>query len=192
MIKFVLALFPILWLIMLLCVFKVKAHIASVTTGLVAFIEAILIWHMPVLHASTAALEGFAMALWPIVVVIIAAVFTYNLTVHTGAMETIKKMIVKVSSDKRILVILIGWCFGGFLEGMAGFGVAIAIPSSMLVALGFNPVEAILACLIANGCPTMFGSIGIPTTTLANVTGLDIYKVQDYHNDWEVTGWWAK
>ena len=173
MIKFILALFPILWLIMLLCVFKVKAHIASVTTGIVAFVEAILIWHMPVLHASTAALEGFAMALWPIVVVIIAAVFTYNLTVHTGAMETIKQMIVKVSSDKRILVILIGWCFGGFLEGMAGFGVAIAIPSSMLVALGFHPVEAILACLIANGCPTMFGSIGIPTTTLANVTGLE-------------------
>jgi lactate permease len=114
-----------------------------------------------------------AMAIWPIVIVIIAAVFTYNLTVHTGAMEKIKGMLTSVSSDKRVLVLLIGWCFGGFLEGMAGFGTAVAIPASMLMALGFNPIMAILACLVANGVPTMFGSIGIPTTTLASITGLD-------------------
>lgn len=121
--------------------------------------------------------EGFAMAIWPIVIVIIAAVFTYNLTVHTKAMDHIKHMITSVSNDKRILIILVGWCFGGFLEGMAGFGVAIAIPATMLVALGFNPVKAILACLIANSCPTMFGSIGIPTVTLASITGLEASRL---------------
>ena len=172
-VAFFLALLPIVWLVIALCGLKWEAHIASVGAFLVAFVEAIFIWKMPVLYATTAAFEGFAMAIWPIVIVIIAAVFTYNLTVHTGAMDVIKRMITSVSFDKRILVILIGWCFGGFLEGMAGFGVAIAIPASMLYALGFNPVVAILACLIANGCPTMFGSIGIPTTTLAGVTGLD-------------------
>ena len=172
-VSFILALLPIIWLVIALCGFKLEAHIASVGAFVVAFIEAIFIWKMPVLYAATAALEGFAMAIWPIVIVIIAAVFTYNLTVYTGAMDVIKRMITSVSFDKRVLVILIGWCFGGFLEGMAGFGVAIAIPASMLYALGFNPVVAILACLIANGCPTMFGSIGIPTTTLAGVTSLD-------------------
>lgn len=172
-VMFILALLPIIWLVIALCGFKMQAHIASVGAFIVAFIEAVVIWNMPVFEAGSAALEGFAMALWPIVIVIIAAVFTYNLTVYTGAMDIIKRMITSVSFDKRILVILIGWCFGGFLEGMAGFGVAIAIPASMLYALGFNPVYAILACLIANGCPTMFGSIGIPTTTLAAVTNLD-------------------
>ena len=172
-IAFVLALLPIIWLIVALCGFKLQAHIASIGALVVAFVEAVFIWKMPIFLAATAALEGFAMALWPIVLVIIAAVFTYDITVYTGAMEVIKKIITSVSRDKRILVILIGWCFGGFLEGMAGFGVAIAIPASMLYALGFNPVDAILACLIANGCPTMFGSIGIPTTTLAGVTGLE-------------------
>lgn len=172
-VAFILALLPIIWLIVALCGFKWEAHVASVGAFIVAFIEAIFIWKMPTMFALSAAVEGFAMAIWPIVIVIIAAVFTYNLTVHTGAMEVIKRMITSVSCDKRILVILIGWCFGGFLEGMAGFGVAIAIPASMLYALGFNPVVAILACLIANGCPTMFGSIGIPTTTLAGVTGLE-------------------
>lgn len=170
---FVLALLPIIWLVFALCVWKLQAHVASLGAFAVAFIEAICIWHMSFNEALSASIEGFAMALWPIVLVIIAAVFTYNLTVHTGAMDIIKRMITSISSDRRILVLLIGWCFGGFLEGMAGFGVAIAIPASMLYALGFSPVEAILACLIANGCPTMFGSIGIPTTTLANITALD-------------------
>ena len=75
-----------------------------------------------------------------IIVVIIAAVFTYNLSLRTRGMEIIKQMITSVSSDKRILVLLVAWCFGGFMEGMAGFGTAIAIPASMLVALGFNPL----------------------------------------------------
>lgn len=172
-VMFILALMPIIWLVVALCIFKMQAHIASVGAFIVAAFEALIIWKMPVIAVATASLEGFAMALWPIVIVIIAAVFTYNLTVYTGAMDVIKRMITSVSADSRILVLLIGWCFGGFLEGMAGFGVAIAIPASMLYALGFDPIIAILACLIANGCPTMFGSIGIPTTTLASVTGLD-------------------
>ena len=172
-VMFILALLPIIWLVIALCGFKMQAHVASIGACIIAFLEAIIIWNMPLINAGSAALEGFAMALWPIVIVIIAAVFTYNLTVYTGAMDIIKRMITSVSFDKRILVILIGWCFGGFLEGMAGFGVAIAIPASMLYALGFNPVKAILVCLIANGCPTMFGSIGIPTTTLASITGLE-------------------
>lgn len=173
LVMFILALLPIIWLVIALCGLKMQAHIASMGAFIVAFFEAVCLWKMPVDWALSAALEGFAMAIWPIVLVIIAAVFTYNLTVHTGAMEIIKRIITSVSSDKRILVLLIGWCFGGFLEGMAGFGVAIAIPASMLYALGFDPVLSILACLLANGCPTMFGSIGIPTTTLASVTGLD-------------------
>lgn len=170
---FVLALLPIIWLVAALCGLHMEAYKASVGALVVAFACAMLGWQMPLTNAVTAALEGFAMALWPIVIVIIAAVFTYNLTVHTGAMEKIKAMLCSVSSDMRVLVILIGWCFGNFLEGMAGFGTAVAIPASMLAALGVNPVTAILACLLANGLPTMFGSIGIPTATLATITGID-------------------
>jgi lactate permease len=174
---FILALTPIIWLVFALLVLRIETYKASIGACLFAFVEATLLWKFPLISTTTAMLEGFAMALWPIVIVIIAAVFTYNLTVHTKAMDHIKHMITSVSNDKRILIILIGWCFGGFLEGMAGFGVAIAIPASMLVALGFNPVKAILACLIANSCPTMFGSIGIPTVTLASITGLDASRL---------------
>ena len=170
---FLLALTPIIWLVIALCGLHMEAYKASIGALLVAIVAAMLGWGMSALNVATAALEGFAMAVWPIVIVIIAAVFTYNLTVSTGAMETIKHMLCGVSSDKRVLTLLIAWCFGCFLEGMAGFGTAVAIPASMLVALGLQPVTAILACLIANGVPTMFGSIGIPTTTLASITGID-------------------
>lgn len=170
----VVALLPIIWLVVALCGMHMEAYKASVGALVVAIVCAMIGWQMSVINVATATLEGFAMAIWPIVIVIIAAVFTYNLTVHTGAMETIKHMLCSVSADKRLLTLLIGWCFGGFLEGMAGFGTAVAIPASMLVALGINPITAILACLVANGVPTMFGSIGIPTTTLASITGLDV------------------
>ena len=174
---FVLALLPIIWLVIALCGLHMEAWLASAGAFVVAAVCAMLGWQMSPVNMATAALEGFAMALWPIVIVIIAAVFTYNVTVHTSGMETIKAMLCSVSDDKRILTLLIAWCFGGFLEGMAGFGTAVAIPASMLVALGVSPVTSILACLIANGVPTMFGSIGIPTTTLASITGIDAFEL---------------
>lgn len=177
LIPFLLALTPIIWLVIALIGLKQQAWMASLGAMIVAVIAAMGYWHMAPINVATAALEGFLFALWPIVIVIIAAVFTYNLCVSTGAMETIKAMLTSVSSDKRILTILIAWCFGNFMEGMAGFGTAVAIPASMLVALEIDPITAILVCLIANGVPTMFGSVGIPTTTLATQTGLDVLQL---------------
>lgn len=173
----VLALTPIIWLVIALTVFHWEAYTASLGALVVAVVVSFFGWHLAPINIATAALEGFLMALWPIVVVIIAAVFTYNLTVHTGAMETIKSMLTSVSSDRRVLTLLIAWCFGNFMEGMAGFGTAVAIPASMLLALGVDPITSILVCLIANGVPTMFGSVGIPTTTLASITGIDVLQL---------------
>ncbi|WP_295568207.1 L-lactate permease [uncultured Holdemanella sp.] len=174
---FVLGLCPILWLIFALTVLNWPTYKAAFGSLLISALLSIAIWQQSFLNTATAACEGFLMALWPIIVVIIAAVFTYNLSLRTRGMEIIKQMITSVSSDKRILVLLVAWCFGGFMEGMAEFGTAIAIPASMLVALGFNPLFSCLVCLIANGVPTPFGSIGIPTVTLANLVGLENAKL---------------
>ena len=167
------ALVPILWLVIALTVLKLPGHKACVSAFCVAILLALLFWKMPAPDLVTSALEGIASALWPIILVIIAAIFTYNLSLKTGAMEVIKRMLTRVSCDKRVLILLIGWCFGSFLEGMAGFGTAIAIPASMLAAMGMQPVAACLVCMLANAFPTAFGSVGIPTVTLASVTGLD-------------------
>lgn len=171
--SFVLALAPILWLVAVLLILKWPAWRAAAGSLVIACLLAATWWGLPVDNVATAALEGFLMALWPIVVVIIAAVFTYNLCVRTGAMDTISRMITSISSDRRILALLVAWCFGGFMEGMAGFGTAVAIPAGMLAALGYAPLPAVLMCLLANGVPTPYGSIGIPTVSLADLVGLD-------------------
>ncbi len=171
--KSVLTLLPILWLILALAVLKIPGHKACASALPVAAVLALLLWKMPVIDCATAVVEGIAAALWPIILVIVAAIFTYNLSLKTGAMEVIKRMLTGVSADKRIIILLIGWCFGGFLEGMAGFGTAVAIPASMLAGMGLDPVASCLVCMIANSFPTAFGSVGIPTVTLASVTGLD-------------------
>ena len=171
--SFVLALAPILWLVAVLLVLKWPAWRAAAGSLVIACLLAATWWGLPVDNVATVALEGFLMALWPIVVVIIAAVFTYNLCVRTGAMDTISRMITSISSDRRILALLVAWCFGGFMEGMAGFGTAVAIPAGMLAALGYAPLPAVLMCLLANGVPTPYGSIGIPTVSLADLVGLD-------------------
>ncbi len=173
LLKFVLAMLPIIWLIAALSGLKMAGHKACVIALVVTMALAIGYWRLNVLCTATAALEGALNALWPICLVIVAALFTYNLTLKTGAMELIKKMLAGVSRDKRVLALIIGWGFGNFMEGMAGFGTAVAIPASMLAGIGLDPMSAVLGCLVVNSTPTAFGSVGVPTVTLASVTGLE-------------------
>lgn len=176
-----LALLPILWLIVALAILKVPAWKACGIAAIGSFIIAVF---PPFAKAPSimfsGALEGAALAIWPILLVITAAIFTYNLVVHTKAMETIKTMLSSVTSDMRVLALLLAWGFGAFMEGMAGFGTAVAIPAAMMVAVGFNPLKSIIACLVANSVPTTFGSIAIPTTTLASLTGLNPVHLGTY------------
>lgn len=180
MMVFLLALSPILWLILSLGFFKMPGFKACPIALVLALAVALTAYQMDGQDAASAALEGVALACWPILLVIIAAIFTYNLAVHTKSMDIIKHMLTTVSKDRRILALLIAWGFGAFMEGMAGFGTAIAIPASMLAALGFNPIKSILICLVANSVPTTYGSIGIPASTLANLTGLDPIRLSSY------------
>ena len=144
---------------------------------IITAIESIAIWKFSPVNMLTAALEGALNALWPICLVIVAALFTYNLSLETGAMEKIKKMLASVSTDQRVLALLIAWGFGHFMEGMAGFGTAVAIPAGILIALGMEPLPVVVGCLVVNSMPTAFGSVGVPTTTVSNITGLDVVKL---------------
>ena len=172
-VNFLLAMLPIIWLMVALSVLKMPGFKACAIAAVIAAVLAPLYWKQPVALTGAAALEGALNALWPICLVIIAALFTYNLTLETKAMDDIKQMLSGVSVDGRVLILLIGWAFGNFMEGMAGFGTAVAIPAGILVALGFDPVRTIVACLVVNSMPTAFGSVGVPTVTLSAVTGID-------------------
>ena len=179
-IHFLLAMLPIIWLIIALSGLKMAGHVACPIALIITAVEALFLWKQKIIDVLTGGLEGFAMAIWPICLVIVAAVFTYNLVVHTKNMELIKKMLTSVSKDKRILVLIISWGFGGFMEGMAGFGTAVAIPAGILCGLGFDPIFAAMVCLVANTTPVAFGSIGIPTVTAANVTGFSPHMTASY------------
>ena len=168
-IKFILALLPIIWLIVAMSILKFPGYRACLIAFAITVVIAIAGWHLSVINTATAALEGIC--------VILAALFTYNLTLKTGAMEKIKAMLAGVSTDKRILMLLIAFGFGNFMEGMAGFGTAVAIPAGILVGLGFDPLLSIVSCLIINSTPTAFGSVGVPTTTMANITGMDVVNI---------------
>ena len=174
---FIIALVPIIWLIVAMSVLKMPGWKACVIALVLTFAIALGIKQMPVIDAATAALEGIANALWPIIIVILAALFVYNSTLETGAMERIKAMLAGVSTDKRILMLLIAFGFGNFMEGMAGFGTAVAIPAGILVGLGFEPLIAVVVCLVINSTPTAFGSVGVPTNTMANITGLNVVGI---------------
>jgi len=169
-IDFILAMLPILWLIISLSKLKMEGFKACGIALLITAVLAASYWKLNPIHISTAVLEGTANALWPICLIITAALFTYNLTVKTGAMEKIKGMLIGISDDKRILMLIIGWGFGNFMEGMAGFGTAVAIPASILAGIGVNPVNAVTTCLIRNSTPPAFGSVGTPTVTLSLIT----------------------
>ena len=177
LINFILAMLPIVWLVISLSKLKMSSCKACGIALLITAILAGFYWKLPPLHISSAMFEGAAYALWPICLIIVAALFTYNLTIKTGAMEKIKGMLIGISDDKRILMLIIGWGFGNFMEGMAGFGTAVAIPASILAGIGLNPINAVTACLVANTTPTAFGSAGVPTATLASITGLDLQQL---------------
>lgn len=171
---FLLALFPIIWLAISLAGLKMPSYKACPISLLLASILAFFVWQMSGDNLLRASIEGSTTALWPICLVIIAAMFVYNLCVYTGKIELIQKLLTSVSNDKRILILLIAWGFGGFIEGMAGFGTSVAIPASMLVGLGFPPLLAAIVCLIANSTPTAYGSVGLPCITIANLLGLEV------------------
>ena len=176
-VHFILALAPIIWLMVALSVLKMPGYKACIITVIITAIESVAIWKFNPVFMLTAALEGALNALWPICLVIVAALFTYNLSLETGAMEKIKKMLASVSTDQRVLALLIAWAFGHFMEGMAGFGTAVAIPAGILIALGMEPLPVVVGCLVVNSMPTAFGSVGVPTTTISNITGLDVVKL---------------
>ena len=165
---------PILVLIVLMGVFKVAGDKSSIITLLITAFLAILAFHSPVPDTVNSFLYGMLKALVPILFIILMAIYSYNVLLQTKKIEALKQQFSSISTDKSVQVLLITWGFGGLLEGMAGFGTAVAIPAAILISLGFRPVFSALVSLIANSVPTAFGAVGVPVIVLAQETGLPV------------------
>jgi glycolate permease/lactate permease len=160
---------PLVVLALLLAVLRAAPWKAAVAGAGTAFVLAWLVWRMPVGLAVSAATHGMAFGLWPISWVVVNAVFFYNLTVASGDFDVIRRSLARLTEDRRIQALLVAFCFGALVEGIAGFGAPVAISASMLAGLGFERVAAAVLALVANTAPVAFGSIGIPVTTLGGL-----------------------
>lgn len=170
------AILPIILLFVLMLGFKMPGHksafITLVVTVLVALFLPERLDFAPAAYTQGgvwwAVVEGLLKATFPILIIILMAIYSYNILLKSGDIELLKRQFTSLSDDKGITVLLLTWGFGGLLEGMAGFGTAVAIPAAILMSLGFKPGFSALVSLIANSVPTGFGAVGVPVTTLAN------------------------
>jgi len=163
---------PVAFIFWALIIRKMKGHTVSLLTALAGLLIAVLAYGMPVKLAALSVVDGALYGLFTICWIILGVLFLYNMTIVAGQFEVIRNFMASVTTDKRLQAVLIAFAFGSFLEGAAGFGAPVAITASMLVGLGFDPLYAAGLCLIANTAPVAFGSIGIPITVAAQVSGL--------------------
>ena len=166
------AVLPLLSLFLLLGGVRMKAQWASLISLGVAVVVAIAVYGMPVGQATDSAAEGAAFGFFPIMWIVINALWIFHMTEETGHFAVLRRAFSSVSNDQRIQVVIIAFCFGALLEALAGFGTPVAICGIMLVGLGFSPIKAAAVALVADTAPVAFGAIAIPITTLAQTSGL--------------------
>jgi len=165
---------PLLTLFVLLGGLKLRAWIAALVALAVALVVSIAVYSMPVAQAVLSATEGAAFGFFPIMWIVINAIWIYNMTVKSGHFDVLRRSFARVSDDQRIQAIIIAFCFGALLEALAGFGTPVAISAVMLIALGFKPIKAATVALVANTAPVAFGALAVPIITLGTVTGLPV------------------
>jgi lactate permease len=171
------AVIPIVVLFVLLAGIRMAAQWAALITLAVALVIAVLVYGMPIGLALDSTLFGAAFGLFPIVWIVINAIFIYNIIVDTGLFDTIRDSLAGVSNDRRIQVVLIAFVFGALLEATAGFGTPVAITGALMAGLGFEPIYAASLALLANTAPVAFGGFGIPILTAGAVSGLDVMEL---------------
>ena len=171
------ALIPIIFFFLALAVFRLKGSVAGTITVVLALLVSLFAYKMPVLMAFASMAYGFLYGLWPIAWIIIGAVFLYKISVKTGQFDIIRSSILSITEDQRLQMLLVGFAFGTFLEGAAGFGAPVAITAALLVGLGFKPLYAAGLCLIVNTAPVAFGAMGIPIIVAGQVSGVDTMEI---------------
>ncbi len=164
---------PLLTLFVLLGALRWKAWQAALASLAVALLIAVVAFKMPLGQALLSGTEGAAFGLFPIIFIVLAAIWVFRMTEMTGYDIVLRRSFESLSSDQRVQAILIAFCFGALLEALAGFGTPVAVTAVMLIAVGIKPMKAAGVALVANTAPVAFGAIAVPITTLGRITGLD-------------------
>jgi len=171
--SFTVATLPIIAVLIMLGVLQRAAWEAALAGLIIGLIIAITVWQMPAGLAFNSVANGAVFALWPVMWIVVNALLLYNIAVRSGRFDAFRNWVVKnLPNDRRVVLVVVGFCFGALLEGVSGFGTPVAITSSLLILVGYPPLEALVYVLIFNTAPVAFGALGAPVTVLAAVTGL--------------------
>src|SRR5271157_4135838 len=171
--SFIVAALPVLTVLVLLGVMRRPAWQASLAGLVVGLLIAIAVWSLPASLALNSVANGVVFALWPVMWIVVNALLLYNIAVESRRFDAFRAWILNhLPNDRRVVLVVIGFCFGALLEGIAGFGTPVAITSSLLILVGFPALEALVLVLIFNTAPVAFGALGVPVTVLGAVTGL--------------------
>ena len=163
---------PIVGLLVLLGVFRVRSHWAALSALAASLVIAVLAFRMPPVQAGGAALEGAAFGLFPIVWIVLNAVWINRLIQDSGYLNVLRRAFMSICDDYRVQALVIAFCFGSLIESVSGFGAPVAIVAAMLLALGFSPVRAAVVALFSDAAGAAFGSVGTPIAVLEKATGL--------------------
>src|SRR5689334_12541647 len=167
---------PVVTLFFVLVVLKKRVWVSALSGLLVAVALALLVFKMPAVLVTTAAAHGFVFGLLRMAWIVVGSIFLYSVASETGQFQIMKDSIAGLSSDKRLQLVLIAFCFGAFLEGTGGGGAPVAIAGAFLMGLGFSPFQSATLCLLANTAPVAWGGVGNPIRTLGGVTGLPEFQ----------------
>jgi hypothetical protein len=151
---------PVLTLFFVLIGLKKRVWVAALSGLVMAVALALLVFKMPAVLVTTAAAHGFIFGLLRIAWIVVGSIFLYNVASETGQFQIMKDSIAGLSSDKRLQLVLIAFCFGAFLEGTGGGGAPVAIAGAFLMGLGFSPFQSATLCLLANTAPVAWGGVG--------------------------------
>ena len=114
----IISVIPILLLIVLMMGFKVSGYRSAVVTLIVTVALALFaVPSMGIMPEKFAEASVFEVTLWSVIEGLLKACFPIIL-----------------------IIIFAIFSSGGVLEGMAGFGTAVAIPAAILISLGFKPM----------------------------------------------------
>jgi len=171
--SFLVAALPIVAILVLLGVLRRPAWQAALAGLVVGLLIAVTAWQVPVGLALNEVANGAVFALWPVMWIVVNALLVYNIAVRSGRFDAFRNWVANhLPNDRRVVLVVIGFCFGALLEGVAGFGAPVAVTASLLILVGFPPLEAVAFVLIFNTAPVAFGALGTPVTVLGAVTGL--------------------
>jgi len=171
--SFIVAALPITVVLLLLGILRRPGWQSALAGLIVGLVVALAVWDMPLGLALDAVANGMVFALWPVMWIVLNALLLYNVAVRSGRFDAFREWIVAyLPNDRRVVLLVVGFCFGALLEGIAGFGAPVAITSALLILVGYPPLEALVFVLIFNTAPVAFGALGAPVTVLGAVTGL--------------------